>query len=133
MHKEPYKNPTPYFWADIEQQPTFEGGRSLNDKGIVCCKCTMRYVFSAMAWVRNEYDSRRGMVAVVGVEDILTVIPFYYPIENKASERVLTCVREVILWICKPFIERLHQLGVTLTTAPSYQPQSNGMAERVWD
>eukprot|EP00971_Amphidinium_carterae_P155065 3074978-Amphidinium_carterae.1 len=26
MHKEPYENPTPYPWADIEQHPTFEGG-----------------------------------------------------------------------------------------------------------
>eukprot|EP00971_Amphidinium_carterae_P157379 3119718-Amphidinium_carterae.2 len=97
------------------------------------------------------------LVAVVEVDDILTVIPFDYPLDNKASERVLTCVREVILWIrnsqycssitagrfiqrfmsdnggeftSKPFIHGLHQLGVTLTTAPSYQPQSNGMAER---
>eukprot|EP00971_Amphidinium_carterae_P121144 2399549-Amphidinium_carterae.1 len=34
MHKEPYEDPTPNPWADIEQHPTFEGGRSLNDKGI---------------------------------------------------------------------------------------------------
>eukprot|EP00971_Amphidinium_carterae_P118632 2350411-Amphidinium_carterae.1 len=50
MHKEPYADPTAYPLADIEPHPTFEGGRSLNDKGIVCCKCTQRYVFSAMAW-----------------------------------------------------------------------------------
>eukprot|EP00971_Amphidinium_carterae_P050156 988527-Amphidinium_carterae.1 len=65
MRKEPYEDATPYPWADIQQHPTFEGGRSLNDKGIVCCKCTMRYVFSAMAWVRNEHDSRKGMVTTV--------------------------------------------------------------------
>eukprot|EP00971_Amphidinium_carterae_P112473 2227314-Amphidinium_carterae.1 len=59
MHKEPYEDPTPYPLADIEPHPTFEGGRSLNDKGIVCCKCTQRYVFSAMAWVRNEHDPRK--------------------------------------------------------------------------
>eukprot|EP00971_Amphidinium_carterae_P008319 164221-Amphidinium_carterae.1 len=97
------------------------------------------------------------LAAVVEVEDTLVVIPFYYPLENKALERVLTCVTEVILWIrnsqyCssitagpsssvsrqtmavssprKPFTHGMHQLGVTLTTAPSYQPQSNGMAER---
>eukprot|EP00971_Amphidinium_carterae_P105654 2092313-Amphidinium_carterae.1 len=29
-----------------------------------------------------------------------------------------------------PFIRGMHKLGVTLTTAPSYQAQSNGMAER---
>eukprot|EP00971_Amphidinium_carterae_P046963 924872-Amphidinium_carterae.1 len=34
------------------------------------------------------------LAAVVDLDDILTVIPFYYPLENKASERVLTCVRE---------------------------------------
>eukprot|EP00971_Amphidinium_carterae_P054326 1070088-Amphidinium_carterae.1 len=62
MHKEPYEDPTTYPWADIEPHPTFEGGRSLSDKGIVCCKCTQRYVFSAMAWVRNEHDPRKGMV-----------------------------------------------------------------------
>eukprot|EP00971_Amphidinium_carterae_P011316 222822-Amphidinium_carterae.1 len=65
MHKEPYENPTPYPLADIEPHPTFEGGRSLNGKGLVCCKCTMRYVFSAMAWVRNEYDQRKGMVTTI--------------------------------------------------------------------
>eukprot|EP00971_Amphidinium_carterae_P265589 5268760-Amphidinium_carterae.1 len=32
MHKEPYKDPTSYPWADIEPHPTFEEGRSLNDK-----------------------------------------------------------------------------------------------------
>eukprot|EP00971_Amphidinium_carterae_P157079 3113619-Amphidinium_carterae.2 len=32
---------------------------------------------------------------------------------------------------CKshPFIHGMHKLGVTLTTAPSYQPQRNGMSE----
>eukprot|EP00971_Amphidinium_carterae_P251804 4999390-Amphidinium_carterae.1 len=97
------------------------------------------------------------LAAVMEVDDILTVIPFHNPLESKAPERVLTCVREVILWIrnsqycssitagrfiqrfmsdnggeftSKPFIQGLHQLSVTLTTAPSYQPQSNGMAER---
>eukprot|EP00971_Amphidinium_carterae_P003370 66397-Amphidinium_carterae.1 len=97
------------------------------------------------------------LAAVVEVDDILTVVPFYYPLEIKASERVLTCVKEVILWIrnaqycsgstagrfiqrfmsdnrgeftSKPFTHGMHKLGVTLTTAPSYQPQSNGMAER---
>eukprot|EP00971_Amphidinium_carterae_P110260 2184428-Amphidinium_carterae.1 len=39
------------------------------------------------------------LAAVVEVDDKLTVIPFYYPLENKTSERVLTCVKEVILWI----------------------------------
>eukprot|EP00971_Amphidinium_carterae_P143916 2851653-Amphidinium_carterae.1 len=34
MHREPYENPTPYPLTDIEPHPTFEGGRSLNDKGI---------------------------------------------------------------------------------------------------
>eukprot|EP00971_Amphidinium_carterae_P320455 6369678-Amphidinium_carterae.1 len=37
------------------------------------------------------------LAAAVEVDDILTVIPFYYPLENKALERVLTCVREVIV------------------------------------
>eukprot|EP00971_Amphidinium_carterae_P137012 2715189-Amphidinium_carterae.1 len=84
--------------------------------------------------------------AVVEVENTLTVIPFYYPLENKTSEKVLTCVSEVILWIrhsqyCSsitagrfiqrfmsdnggeftphPFIHGMHKLGVTLTAAPN--------------
>eukprot|EP00971_Amphidinium_carterae_P215525 4277865-Amphidinium_carterae.2 len=61
LHKEPYEIPTP----NPEQHPTFEGGRSLNGTGLVCCKCTMRYVFSALAWVRNTYDPRRGMVTTL--------------------------------------------------------------------
>eukprot|EP00971_Amphidinium_carterae_P294842 5854580-Amphidinium_carterae.1 len=65
VHKEAYSDPTPYPLADIEQHPTFEGGRSLNDKGIVCCKRTQRYVFSAMAWVRNDVDPRRGVVTTL--------------------------------------------------------------------
>eukprot|EP00971_Amphidinium_carterae_P002958 58050-Amphidinium_carterae.1 len=90
------------------------------------------------------------LAAVVEVENNLTVIPFYYPLENKASEKVLKCVSEAILWVknfqygrfiqrfmsdnrgeftSHPFIHGMHKLGVTLTTAPSYQPQGNGMAE----
>eukprot|EP00971_Amphidinium_carterae_P299039 5940963-Amphidinium_carterae.1 len=40
------------------------------------------------------------LAAVVDVDDHLTVIFFYYPLKTKASGRVLTCVQEVVLWIC---------------------------------
>eukprot|EP00971_Amphidinium_carterae_P085890 1699146-Amphidinium_carterae.3 len=56
MHREPYEEVTEYPLASIEQRPTFEGGRTFNDKGLVCSRCTMRYVFSATAWVKHEYD-----------------------------------------------------------------------------
>eukprot|EP00971_Amphidinium_carterae_P327538 6458958-Amphidinium_carterae.1 len=65
MHREPYVDETPNPLADIEAHPTFEGGRALNGTGIVCCRCTQRYVFSAMAWVRNEHHPYRGMVTTL--------------------------------------------------------------------
>eukprot|EP00971_Amphidinium_carterae_P057829 1143725-Amphidinium_carterae.1 len=114
-----------------------------------------------MVLARRGMQGASGNVLVLGavveVENMLTVIPFYYPMENKASNTVLKCVSEVILWIrnseyCSsitagrfiqgfmsdnggeftshPFIHGMHKLGVTLTTAPSYQPQSTGMVER---
>eukprot|EP00971_Amphidinium_carterae_P048237 950100-Amphidinium_carterae.2 len=50
MHREPYEEVTENPLASIQQHPTFEGGRGLNGKGLVCSRCTQRCVFSAMAW-----------------------------------------------------------------------------------
>eukprot|EP00971_Amphidinium_carterae_P055873 1101946-Amphidinium_carterae.1 len=63
--KEPYADATPNPFADIEPHPTFEGGQALDGSGIVCCRCTQRYVFSAMVWVCNEHNPRRGMVTTI--------------------------------------------------------------------
>eukprot|EP00971_Amphidinium_carterae_P069013 1366209-Amphidinium_carterae.2 len=58
MHREPDEEVT-----EIQHHETFEGGRSHNRKCHVCCRCTQRYVFSAMAWVKNEYDRvQKGVI-----------------------------------------------------------------------
>eukprot|EP00971_Amphidinium_carterae_P292621 5809184-Amphidinium_carterae.2 len=63
----------------------------------------------------EQYVDGTGAL-LAGLWRLRMCIPFCYPLASKATSQ--------------PFIHGMHQLGATLTTTPSYQPQSNGMAER---
>eukprot|EP00971_Amphidinium_carterae_P305570 6072373-Amphidinium_carterae.2 len=64
--------------------------------------------------------------AVVEVESVLTVIPSYYPLASKLVASSSDS-NNGGGFTSQTFIHGMHQLGITLTPAPSYQPQSNGV------
>eukprot|EP00971_Amphidinium_carterae_P014157 279088-Amphidinium_carterae.2 len=66
--------------------------------------------------------------AVIEVSGIPTVTPLYYPITDGRNIKRFMSDKGRDISECN--VEVLQQLGLTLTTALSYQPQSNGMAER---